>query len=147
MSITFSIYLLVQFYQWWLFYIKYIYKTFCSSCTCTNAFSSPGSFSIKLHLFLSLRNAPDVPLISSYCLFAPAGILNPDISLTVIEALRFFFWKSHWSSHSDFQRKESIAISNPQIMRPNKIHMSSFIFQVRKKNQFFSFIIEKKKKL
>lgn len=29
-------------------------------------FSSAGSFSIKLHLFLSLRNAPDASLISSY---------------------------------------------------------------------------------
>lgn len=32
-----------------------------------NGFSSAGSFSIKLHLFLSLRNAPDASLISSYC--------------------------------------------------------------------------------
>lgn len=31
-----------------------------------NGFSSAGSFSIKLHLFLSLRNAPDASLISSY---------------------------------------------------------------------------------
>lgn len=43
-------------------------STFWCSCTkyTMDGFSSAGSFSIKLHLFLSLRNAPDVPLISSY---------------------------------------------------------------------------------
>lgn len=52
-----------------------------------NGFSSAGSFSIKLHLFLSLRNAPDASLISSYwrARTPTVRILDPDrtVSTTV----------------------------------------------------------------
>ena len=52
-----------------------------------NGFSSAGSFSIKLHLFLSLRNAPDASLISSYwrARTPTVRILDPDrtVSSTV----------------------------------------------------------------
>lgn len=57
-----------------------------------NGFSSAGSFSIKLHLFLSLRNAPDASLISSYWpALLPLQFLIR-IAVSILRVMRFFFF-------------------------------------------------------
>lgn len=57
-----------------------------------NGFSSAGSFSIKLHLFLSLRNAPDASLISSYwpALLPLQFLIRIAVSILLVTFLSFF---------------------------------------------------------
>ena len=61
-----------------------------------NGFSSAGSFSIKLHLFLSLRNAPDASLISSYwpALLPLEFLIRIVASILCITSSFFFFFFS-----------------------------------------------------
>lgn len=69
-----------------------------------NGFSSAGSFSIKLHLFLSLRNAPDASLISSYwpALLPLEFLIRIVASILCITSSFFFFFFFSPSDDSTF---------------------------------------------
>ena len=105
-----------------------------------NGFSSAGSFSIKLHLFLSLRNVPDASLISSYW---PALLPLQFFIRIAVSILRVVFFSSFslplqrfdvsrdkWCEQSSRSSVMLLGIIFLRISRHLRVRQASFIVKL-----------------